>query len=391
MCVSRSEDVIVTACVFVENRTERSDQSSTGGGALAVVSSSNAAVADCEMLGNFSAQTAGGVRLEGDLNGGSSFVHRCRIAGNTARSFGGLYVGCDEILDCQLVGNVASVEGGAGQVFYAEVRRCLISGNWAAYSIGGVRLGYYAVLRECEISANEAQGGRGGGVYQQYDAAVVDCLIMGNRAGIAGGGIYNTNEGAIEGSQIIDNAAPNGAGVFYRYSDRERDLFNCLVAANHAELDGGGVYMEGRSRVRISHCTVANNLADQRCGGVFLEDDATSDLLHDILWGNEDSSGMDEGAQIRGGLPSIMRCCIMDCRHPCRDPNAGNFSTDPLFVTGPGGDYYLSDVRAGQTETSPCVDAGEDRADRLGLGFMTTRVDGKRDRKRVDLGFHAAR
>ncbi|MCC7291625.1 MAG: right-handed parallel beta-helix repeat-containing protein [Phycisphaerales bacterium] len=391
LCVSGSQDVIVSGCVFVENRAERRDQSGTGGGALAVVSLSNAAVADCEILGNVSAQDAGGVLVHPASSGRQSTLHRCRFAGNSARSAGGLAVNCHEILDCQFIGNTSSTMMGGGSVAYGVIQGCLISGNRALQSIGGVRLWYNTVMRECEVFDNEAEGGNGGGVYQEYDAVIVDCLVTGNRAAIAGGGVYNGDEGTIEGSQIIGNAAPHGAGVFYRHADDGRVLSNCLLAANHAGIEGGGVYMEGRSRVQIRQCTVARNVADQRGGGIYAEPDAAADLLHSILWGNADSTGMDEGAQIRGGLPSIVRCCIMDCRHACRDQDAGNFSSDPLFVDGEGGDFYLSDVRAGQGETSPCVDAGRDRADRLGMGFLTTRVDGRRDRKRVDLGFHAAR
>ncbi len=43
-------------------------------------------------------------------------------------------------------------------------------------------------------------------------------------------------------------------------------------------------------------------------------------------------------------------------------PGAGNIDLDPLFVSGPDGDYYLSQIAAGQAVDSPCVDAGSDLA-----------------------------
>ncbi len=58
---------------------------------------------------------------------------------------------------------------------------------------------------------------------------------------------------------------------------------------------------------------------------------------------------------------------------------------DPIFVTGPLGDYYLSQVAAGQPIDSPCVDGGNP------FGSMiagTTRTDCHSDVGLVDLGYH---
>jgi hypothetical protein len=72
----------------------------------------------------------------------------------------------------------------------------------------------------------------------------------------------------------------------------------------------------------------------------------------------------------------------------------GNFSDnsygDPLFVTGPSGDYYLSQIAAGQASDSPCVDAGSDLAASLGMAHLTTRTDHVPDRGVVDIGYHYA-
>jgi len=58
---------------------------------------------------------------------------------------------------------------------------------------------------------------------------------------------------------------------------------------------------------------------------------------------------------------------------------------DPLFVTGPGGEYYLSQISAGQGMDSPCVDAGNPN-DHPPAG--TTRSDYGPDQGRPDIGFH---
>jgi len=69
---------------------------------------------------------------------------------------------------------------------------------------------------------------------------------------------------------------------------------------------------------------------------------------------------------------------------------SGMIQEDPLFVSGPLGDFYLSHQDAGPLgKESPCVDAGKDLP-----GFMpqrmrgTTRIDGIADREKMDMGYH---
>ncbi|UCF44472.1 MAG: hypothetical protein JSV99_06070, partial [Planctomycetota bacterium] len=67
---------------------------------------------------------------------------------------------------------------------------------------------------------------------------------------------------------------------------------------------------------------------------------------------------------------------------------SGNIHSDPCFVSGPLGDYYLSQVAAGQEIQSPCVDAGSDLAANLGMWIHTTRTDEVGDEGMVDMGYH---
>jgi hypothetical protein len=63
----------------------------------------------------------------------------------------------------------------------------------------------------------------------------------------------------------------------------------------------------------------------------------------------------------------------------------GNIHEDPLFTSGPSGDFYLSQVEAGQIEQSPCVDAGDPSST---LIFGTTRTDEMPDWGIIDMGWH---
>jgi len=66
------------------------------------------------------------------------------------------------------------------------------------------------------------------------------------------------------------------------------------------------------------------------------------------------------------------------------DPNSGNISKDPNFILG----YYLSHFATGQDGNSPCVDAGSDLAENIGLHTYTTRIDSVNDINKVDMGYH---
>ncbi|MGB2807933.1 MAG: hypothetical protein WBC22_09340, partial [Sedimentisphaerales bacterium] len=71
--------------------------------------------------------------------------------------------------------------------------------------------------------------------------------------------------------------------------------------------------------------------------------------------------------------------------------NTNNIDLDPIFVTGPLGDHYLSHIAAGQTQDSPCIDAGSIRSELafdLSLMDYTTRTDSLPDRSYVDMGYH---
>ena len=67
----------------------------------------------------------------------------------------------------------------------------------------------------------------------------------------------------------------------------------------------------------------------------------------------------------------------------------GNISEDPLFVSGPDGDYYLSQTATGQVFDSPSLNAGSDLASAFGLDYyFTTRTDKIPDGGTVDMGYH---
>jgi len=253
---------------------------------------------------------------------------------------------------------------------------CTISGNRAkgyehngGYAYGG---GIYCtansnpVITGCTISGNRAQGGRGG------DERGIPPAPPGGGGNAYGGGIYCSST-AIENCVIVSNVADGGDGGDGIY----------MCGAPGGSAAAGGIYCGAGTS--IENCTVVGNTATGGQGGEpaggngasgagGIRAAATTTITDCIIWGNSSQVSGTPGisySDVEGGYAG-----------------EGNINADPCFVTGPEGDYYLSQVAAGQAFDSPCVDAGSDTAANLGMDMYTTRTDETGDAGIVDMGYH---
>jgi hypothetical protein len=142
------------------------------------------------------------------------------------------------------------------------------------------------------------------------------------------------------------------------------------------------VFCRWFSSPNATNCTLADNWAlDERgralaCFDLTHPSDVT--ITNCILWNG--------GDEIWSPYDSIITITYSDVAGSW--PGEGNIDADPLFVTGPLGEYYLGQTAAGQPANSPCVDAGSDTAENLGLDTLTTRTDQAPDSGIVDMGCH---
>ena len=324
-----------------------------------------------------SAATGGGIYCSGS----SPTIENCVIRGNRANGSGGSYPG----------GNGGHGYGGgvyntSGSPMFVK---CTISSNTAAggrggdsddmsswpgmggCAYGGGLYGSGITIEDCTLSNNEALGGRAGDDHG---------MLWSGQAGDAyGGGIYGSLE--ISSTVISGNTAHGGVFLYDGFPGAAHGgglcggstIENCLIIENAAEdsdegywdNSGGGAY----GAATITNTTICNNVAPQGVGGI-----AGAAVVTDcILWGNDDDLG---------GCAATYSC-IED-----GDAGEGNIDDDPCFVSGPLGDYYLSQIAAGQAFDSPCVDAGSDTAANLGMDIFTTRTDQIGDAGVVDMGYH---
>ncbi len=246
---------------------------------------------------------------------------------------------------------------------------------------GGIRCELSSpTIINCKIMNCQTDNFAGGGIYCKDSSAVIsNCVVSGNITGRDGGGIYCSHAGSvtIENCVITNNTAPEEGGGITIRNDNNAKVKNCLITGNSAGTDGGGVYLYN-GYVSFDNCTIANN-SSAYGGAIYCKWVRDIDVTDCILWGNTPAEVYVHGSSdltieysaIQGGWSG-----------------QGNINTAPLFVTGPGGDYYLSQTAAGQGASSPCVDTGSDTVFNLGLDIYTTRSNHTYDTGTVDMGYH---
>jgi len=420
------------------------------GAAVACWYNSNPQIKNCTMTGNDANHEGGGI----DCWNSSPTITGCTITSNTADEGGGginCYLGSptlvggaaagrevnarsDEcsptIAHCTISWNTAygldaPTYSGGGAIHCdastPTIEHCTMRGNTSAYYGGGIecRNGALPGISVCTFDTNSAVGGEGGGIASWQSSPTVEdcafisnasgggdggggifvwsgpaviahCLLLGNTSQAPGGGISITHCGPeieIRHCSLVNNTATAYGGGIYCGGYASPGIHNCLIVGNAVTAQfGGGIEAYFGSHPAITNCTITGNSAPVQGGAISCsgppDDPSHPTLTNCILWQNTpDEIGLENTSS------PIVTCCDVDGGWP----GAGNIDDDPLFVTGPLGDYYLSQTAAGQESQSPCVDTGSDTAANLGLDVRTTRTDHLADASTVDMGYHSPR
>jgi len=203
----------------------------------------------------------------------------------------------------------------------------------------------------------------GGGIYVSGGPAVLADLFVTNNCANRGGGIAINGVAGTDAALLMrnvlltDNTADTSGGGVAVISGGLHAAF-CTLSGNHAPLGGGAVVCQGN--MRLEHSIIASNSS-----GVAASGPGSSGLLRRNLFWNNDGADYQQ-------LP----------------PGQDDLAADPLFVSGPGYAFYLSQGAAGQESESPAADAAMSSAAEECLDFLTTRTDLGADQGRADLGYH---
>ena len=232
----------------------------------------------------------------------------------------------------------------------------------------------------------------GGGMANNNSSPVLDnCSFIMNKTCHSGAGIYNYwSYPTLTNCIIEDNSTFNiwgwGGGMYNCGGSPE--LTNCIFNGNSAtDWYGGAMSNDYQCEPYLGNCTFVENTAYRDGGGIYNADlSFAATMSNCIFWDNSDRGGTDESAQIEGGIVAVDYTCIQGWTGALG--GMGNIGSNPQFVGGPQGGYYLSQLSAGQTTQSPCVDTGSHTAAALGLETFTTRTDEAGDEAMVDMGYH---
>jgi len=333
-------------------------------------------------------------------------------AGQTSIDDSGGGIHCVEaspsIMNNKIVNNTAE-GGGAGFFCYGvsspKVINNIISDNTADYSGAGILCHFYSspVILNNTISGNLSKIYGGGGICCKNTTSpkIMNNIITGNTAEDYGGAIRSSHCFSTIRNNIIsgNHAGYHGGGIFYWYTSRM--ISHNTITGNTAGEDGGGIYCF-ESSPAISNNRITHNTVEGRGGGIYCNSSSSPYIIYNTMTGN---ASLDEGGGIScfdRSFPTITNSILWNnapdeiyvpsnvltviyCDVQGGYPGEGNMDEDPLFVSGPLGNYYLSQTATGHVAESPCVNAGDSRGEMI---YGTTRTDGKQDSGIADMGFH---
>jgi predicted outer membrane repeat protein len=233
-----------------------------------------------------------------------------------------------------------------------------------------------------------------------------------NSARNYGGGIYCDAEALIYQNRIEANVLMSdtssacrayGAGIYVEMS-RRPIIFGNLITGNRCATDawkyGAGIRTNLYAKPVIVGNTITGNVCEgphmwSNGGGIYNDIGCTTYVRNNIIANNQatSGSGIYNESGSGGAVNSSHNDYYNNALYGC-SMGTGDITQNPLFTAGPGGNYYLSQVAAGQTQNSPCLDAGDTllMTSPLNLDSLfrtwTTRTDSIIDVAQLDMGYH---
>jgi hypothetical protein len=391
-----AEGALLDGIRIIDGRAYETGDNGRGGGLFVVGVSMT--VIDCTFWSN-DAGSGGGVYARNatlTFNGCTFDDNYADGLAHTIVGGSGLYIETSTVTmtECTVRDHICAGHGSGMIIYRSDVTAtgCWFFNNAAGNDNGGAvyidcssAASRIQRFIDCDFEDNTAQ--YGGGMLNRYCSPVLEgCEFEGNRALQAGGAMWNQYcSFDITNTIFIDNTGDQGtAGTYNLYPLSGNPRFeNCLFSGNSAGGYGSAMYNNNVSP-EILNCTIANNSTSSRAGGIN-NVIAYPVIRNCIIWGNTDVAGYPQIYNDAGSSPTITHT---DIGQTGFEGGEGNLNVDPLFVTGPLGEYYLSQTAAGQGSQSPCVDAGDNAADILGYNTLTTRTDQVADTLAIDLGYH---
>ncbi|MGH8091272.1 MAG: choice-of-anchor Q domain-containing protein [Rudaea sp.] len=309
------------------------------------------------------------------------------ITGGSANKGGGInaYNALLNVNNCIVTGNYASDSGGGiyigGDYSVLTVSNSTISSNSAAYAGGGVATfngGAAVTIQQSSLSGNSAK--YGGGIFVHNDngntLTITGSTISGNS--VHSGYYYGNSYGG------------KGGGVYLKHTPLI--ISNSTIANNTADRVGGGVVSYSGNNAAVSNSTVSGNSANYAGGIVQYDQYDILTLTNSVVAGNTASEDPDTGNP-SGGVIAAAFSLIGNTGGSTITDNGGNLlNVAPQLgaLANNGGPTMTMLPLAG----SPLIDAGDPAfsgpaTDQRGAGFPRI-INGRVDIGAVEFGTAAA-
>lgn len=302
-------------------------------------------------------------------------------------------------------------------------------------NIGQTGSGTYSYVCDLFVQDNLFDKNSGSGVptlgyLSQQDSSTIQTYGSGAAQYISNCDLFMIN------NRFTDNTVNGYAGAVYiigpSIAGYSQTLVNNLFIENKADMAGGALIATGHSDVDMSNCSFVDNAVSDLISGVagaVLVHDTFMSVRNSIFWDNVGVLGSQitvgdplevvqsydpsyipvstlwiYNSDTQGGQDDIYidyngwPWLIYENTNIEDDPSTPAINeADPLFayVSDPNEaadrTLYLSQIEAGQLETSPCVDTGIGSVADMSalLGFtITTRTDHIADTEPLNMGFY---
>lgn len=212
-------------------------------------------------------------------------------------------------------------------------------------------------ITNCIISNNISSGIY---IWGESSPIITNCTITGNtspgRPSDSGGGIlcwsWGESSPKITNCTITGNSAERWGGGIYCVEDSRPVITGCTITGNYAGDEGGGICWHSYGIAKVANCTISGNFTNGSGGGIYADSSLSISITSSIIWGNTDSSGTGQSAQIYDGNPNVWYSCIQDDNPDDANIPFGadkyNIDDDPCFADD---SYHL-------LPTSPCIETG---------------------------------
>ena len=285
---------------------------------------------------------------------------------------GGIYVNAENVLieDNEIFDNYDDPSAGGGEGYGYDGAIFVDSGSYL------IRNNYIHDNECTAINANQPAG--------PYPTAILQNNLLENNVSPSFDGQDYSLSGTFES---VQDCVITGGCYLYAPPGKCPLLYNCIFTGDESVSCYSYSFEAAPSSFVLDFCTFAGGASPQVAVW-----EAHGRFWNCVFYGSAVPISTDASGYHGAGTAEV---------HYCRIPDSAwaslptNFDADPLFVTGPFGDYYLSQTAAGQQQESPCVNAGSTSATlpRISspttrISSRTTRTDGAFDAGVVDIGYH---